>query len=169
MGDIIKRITVLLCLVGTCLVAGNGRRSKEIPVARLGEVLSCLNLRLTSIGAAPPRATSELYHLRYFYGVVTSGDDRENELQLLVYAPNMSSAVLYRLYFEESDGKSEIDIGDWATFKGENGRLVPNEFPGGVATYSHILKVLHVMSKTTTIDAPLSVVRPGPDACIFVK
>lgn len=164
-----KTIAVLLCLAGTCFAAGNGQQSKEIPVARLGEVLSCLNLRLASMGAAPPRATSEAYHLKYFYGVVTSGDDRENELQLLVYAPDMSSAVLYRLYLEESDGKREIDIGDWATFKGENGRLVPNEFPGGVATYSHILKVLHVISKTTITEAPLSVVRPGPDACIFVK
>jgi hypothetical protein len=163
----IKKLLILFLFASALPAHGQNNRVGFVSPEKLGEVLSCLQTKIASIGGAPPRAGSGFYRARYYYGVLTAGDDKPNELQLVVYAPKESSAILYRVYFDTENGAKEIFIGDWSTLKNEHGGMVPDEIPGGVATYYHIKKLLSVVSHRPAVTIPDSLVKTGPEACVF--
>jgi hypothetical protein len=164
-----KNVTAALMLSLAFSLSAYSQKAglKVVSSKELGAVLSCLQTKVASDGAAPPQFAPGLYRVRYYYGVLTPGDDEPDELQLVVYAPKGTSAVLYRVYLKTTDRGQEIYIGDWGTLKKEHGRMVPDEIPGGVATYFHIKKLLEVLSQRPVLTIRSSDVKPGPAACVY--
>jgi len=86
-----KKLTGIFLLVFAFPCYAQKKPPKVVPVEKIGEVLSCLQTKLASAGSAPPRANPQSFRIRYYYGVLTPGDDQANELQLVVYAASLPS------------------------------------------------------------------------------
>lgn len=133
MGHDVRKAILIISLLGASYSAcARSSALNVVPVAQLGSVLNCLQSKLLSIGAAPPKVDRGHYKVRYRYGVVTKGYDQPDELQLLVYAPHDSANILYRVYFDSTPSwRPEIYIGDWASIEVRHGQFVPKLIPGG--------------------------------------
>ncbi|OFV85739.1 MAG: hypothetical protein A3D93_01225 [Acidobacteria bacterium RIFCSPHIGHO2_12_FULL_67_30] len=160
---------VFIAVFFVCVPPCFGQTGPETTLSRekIGNVLSCLQAKLGPIGHGPPRARPHSFAVRYFYGILTPGEEQSNELQLVVYGPKEASATLYRVYFNEKDDKKVIFIGEWGTLKKEDGQMVPDEIPGGVGTYYQIKKLLGVVSRNPALTIPDRYVKPGTDACVY--
>lgn len=140
--------------------------ASSITASKLGEVLYCLDTKLGPIGVAPPKNNQNAYLVQYYFGVLTPQEEQPNELQLIVYTSDGNSANYYRVYFDESQ-KNSIFIGVGGTLTKENGKMVPDEIPGGLGTLEEIQKVLDVTNKQKRLLIPQSQVVQGKDACIY--
>jgi hypothetical protein len=132
----------------------------------LGEVLYCLDAKLSTIGMAPPKAKANAYLVQYFYGVLTPKEESPNELQLIVYTAGGLTANLYRVYFDQTE-KNSIYLGDGATVKKENSKMVPDEISGGLGSLQELKKILDMTNKQELLVIPQSLVVQGSDACIY--
>jgi len=162
-------IGTVLCLLSLCIAfPARAQNNQPAPLSnrKIGEVLSCLQTKLAP-DDAPPKYSSGLYRVRYFYGTLTPGDEEADELQLVAYAPKERTAVLYRVYLDKENGKPELFIGDWGTLKREHGRMETDELPGGIATYYEIKKLLRVLSRRPPVTIKNAEVKPGPAACVY--
>ena len=162
-----KKLYAIVFLLSAAACFAQTERKEVVTQERLGNVLDCLVMKLGPQGYAPKQATSEGYLVRYFYGVLTPGYEKVNELQLFAYRPGGDAADFYRVYFEEQDKQKVIFIGEGGTIKKEGDHMVPDEIPGGVASYDEFTKLLRIISNQSAITIPESKVRPGSDGCIY--
>src|SRR5579863_5448539 len=164
-----QAISILVFLASVALPGyPQTKPRRTVSQAKLGEVLNCLQVKLASIGGGPPRGSRRYFLVRYYYGVLTPGDDDPNELQVAVYARHETSARLYSVYFDKKGDQPQIYVGEWGgTLKRENGKMVVDVNPGGLGTYYHIKHLLRVMSESPVMRVPNRYVRPGPDVCVY--
>lgn len=134
---------------------------------KIGNVLSCLNTSLGKIDGAPPHATDHSYSVRYYYGVLTPGDEDSNELTLLAYGQDSQSASIYWVYFENDDHGKTLVVGQWGTLKREGNQWTVDEVPGGLASQAEDLKLVEAMEKRPAITIENSEVKPGTEACSY--
>jgi hypothetical protein len=161
-----KALSPLVLLLAAAACSAQPTTAGSISPEKLGEVLHCLDAKLSKIGMAPPKAKADSYLVQYYYGVLTPKEEDPNELQLIVYAPDGSTANLYRVYFDQTE-KNSIYLGDGATVKKENGKMVPDEISGGLGSLEEMNKVLNVTNKQKPIVIPQSLVVQGNEACIY--
>ncbi len=159
-------IGVVLFLSSAVLLAQTKNTPEEFSPARLGNVLSCLQAKLSAYGDAPPRFDARSFRVRYLYGKESAGDE-DDELHIVVYGPREDSAILFEVYLNAvDDNKRGMIIGLPATLKREHGRLVVDELPGGQATLRRIDKLLGVISHRPLITIMNNQVRPGSLPCV---
>lgn len=135
-------------LAGLVLIAGEAHcQQNNLYSARkmAAASLHCLEVKLHSLGGAPPHFERAEYKVQVLYGKYSRGD-YPNELHMLVWGAHGATAVLYEMAITDKDGKTSVRIGQWATFKMRNGALIPDELPGGVATYRRILRLVKQLS-----------------------
>jgi hypothetical protein len=128
------------------IIRPSSQKKEQTPsIRRISTVtLACLAEKLTSIGSAPPEFEAGKYKVKALYGKFLE-QEQTNGIHILVYGPSNASATLYESYLEKAGAKPSIFIGEWATFKNEQGQLAPDDLPGGLAThewYLHLLKML---------------------------
>jgi len=111
---------------------------------------SCLVQKLKGIGSAPPQFDKGKYKVK---GIVQphSGSEGDSEVFLLFYGEHDTSATLYSSFLREEQKGLRVYIGQWSTFKTENGHLTPDELPGGLATHRKMLEVF----RRVQLEAPL--------------
>lgn len=162
-----KQTIVVIFFLASTVCLGQGRdQQKSVSTARLGNVLYCLQAKASSFGYVPPRFDAHSFRVRYVYGK-QSPTDEADELHMVVYGPREESATLFEVYLRTNAHNQEIFIGDAATFKGEKGRLVTDEIPGGQATLRRIEKLFDTISHPRAITIMDSDVKPGPAACVY--
>lgn len=162
-----QTIAVIFFLASTVPCLGRFKAGqKVVSTARFGNVLYCLQTKASSFGYAPPRFDAHSFRVRYVYGKWSSVDE-DDELHMVVYGPREASATLFEVYLRTVEGKEEIFIGDAATLKRENGRLVTGEIPGGQATLRRIEKLLVAISHRPAITITEGEVRQGQGACVY--
>src|SRR6185312_9733339 len=142
-----KYQALLLLIFGITACYGQSVTQSPISNEKIGNVIDCLNQKLGPKGYAPQRVSSDSYLIQYFYGVLTPGIEKENELQLFVYHPSKDAADFYQIFFEHKEGKGIIYIGDGGSIKKMGNHLIPEEAPGGVATYKELKKILAEVEK----------------------
>lgn len=158
------RYLSLLLVFAAC--SAQTASASPLSIAKLGEVLYCLDTKLGPVGDAPSKAKTDSYLVQYFYGVLTPEEEKKNELQLIVYASDGTKANLYRVYFNQTK-RNSIYIGDEATVKREDGQMVPDDISGGLGSLEEMQKLLQVTNKQTPIVIPKSLVVKGSDECIY--
>jgi len=161
-------ISLIIFLSGAALAGQTKGTQGDFSPARLGNVLYCLQAKMSSIGYAPPRFNARSFRIRYVYGK-WSPIDEDDELHMVVYGPSERSAILFEVYLQTKDGKQEIFIGEPTTFKKEHGVLVVDELPGGQATLRRIEALFHVISYRPVVTVMDSQVKAGPEACVYER
>jgi hypothetical protein len=139
-----ERRRFALMFIGLMLACSTVARPQETSMSMqtmVSSSLACLVRELKPIGAAPPSFSHDRYKVQALFGEY-SQDDRPNELHMLVWGPQQLSAVLYEQDISSVDGRRRIVIGQWATFTSRNGRLIPDELPGGLGTHQRILEMV---------------------------
>ena len=160
-------ISFVMCFSVTACLAQPVQPPSSITKERVGNVLSCLQTALSPLDAAPPHFTQKSYSVRYYYGVLTPGDEDSNELSLVVYGPDEETATVYWVYFEDEDQKKTILIGQWGTLKKDAGAMSLDEVPGGLASQAEDLKILKAISSQKALAIDDSDVKPGLDICSY--
>jgi len=157
---------VVLLLVAVACWGRPKAAQHKVSIARLGNVLYCLQAKASSFGYAPPHFDANSFRVRYVYGKWSPVDEND-ELHMMVYGPQQESATLFEVYLQTAGGKQQIFIGDAATLKREKGQLITDEIPGGQATLRRIERLLTVISHRPMITIPDSEVEEGPTACVY--
>jgi hypothetical protein len=159
MSGRVTRVFWLFTALVVCTIQGKNN-SKTISVTRLGNVLSCLQAKISPLGYPPPRFGAHSFRVRYLYGIQSPGDSGNN-LHVFVYGPKEDSATLYEVYIHGANGREEIYFGSYATFKKEGGKLVLDEIPGGLGTAHRIEQLFASISRQRATMISEEDVKPG--------
>ncbi|MGP8259962.1 MAG: hypothetical protein ACLQM6_08430 [Acidobacteriaceae bacterium] len=128
--------------------------------------VACLVDKLTSIGGAPPEYVAGKYKVQALYGKYLE-QEQTNGIHILVYGPHGASATLYESYLEKAGAKPSIFIGEWATFKDEQGRLAPDDLPGGLATHEWYIHLMKTLQKKTAFVITSDEAKASKRNCIW--
>ncbi|MGB7561351.1 MAG: hypothetical protein WBL99_07770 [Candidatus Acidiferrales bacterium] len=159
-------VAAIFFLVSTVCLGQAKSQQNGVSVARLGNVLDCLQSKASSFGYPPPRFDARSFRVRYVYGK-QSPTDEADELHVVVYAAREESATLFEVYLQTKADKQEIFIGDAATLKKQKGRMVIDEIPGGLATARRIEKLIETISHQRAITVMDRDVKPDATACVY--
>lgn len=158
-------ISVVVFLSPAVLVGQTKRNQVDFSATRLGDVLYCLQAKLSAYGDAPPRFEAHSFRVRYVYGKFDPADE-DDEVHLVVYGPGEESGTLFEVYLHGmASAKPELLVGEPATLKSEHGQLVIDENPGGVATFRRIEKLLLVISRRPAVTVRKGQVKAGSLSC----
>lgn len=162
-----KMVIGLIVFFGSAvLFAQTKNKHEDFTPARLGNVLHCLQVKLSALGDAPPHFDTHSFRARYAYGKLDPGDE-DDELHIVVYGPGEESAMFFEVYFHGvNDKRPGMFIGEPATLKSEHGQLAVDENPGGVATFRRIEKLLRVISRRPAVTIKESQVEAGSVPCV---
>ncbi len=158
----------LIPIIALFVIGASSQAQERLTSSDIGNVLQCLDTKLSGIGYAPPRFDENSFRVRYILGVVDKEQDKKNELHLVVYGKGEKKALLYEVYFDR-DARPSIYIGEMGTLKQEKGLIEPDEIWGGVGTYRQVKRLLRLISARPAVTVSATEVVAGHRACVFQR
>ena len=161
-----KFFTLIAVAILATAAAGQHSTEAQPQLSVVSANASCLVQKLKGIGSAPPQFDKGKYKIK---GILLphSGPEGDSEVFLLFYGENDRSATLYSTFLREEQKGLRIYIGQWSTFKSENGRLAPDELPGGLATHKQILDVFRRVQKGVPLFLRTEDVQDAKPMCVW--
>jgi hypothetical protein len=113
----------------------------------------------------PAQFESGKYRLR---AILTKPSAEEpNNLHLLVYSPHRGGATLFENTVTEVKRGFVVEAGEGATFTGEEGHLIPDELPGGLATHHRIFQLMKKLEAKPAFIITTNEVQSADRTCVW--